>query len=262
MSRRHTSNGYEDQLGSDRADSRDQRNIPDPRDALDPRYTRESREPPTVRELPERRYSRQPREYAGPREPEERAEMRVASGRRSSRRLGGPRYDHETRINTGETDRIVIHPRERTHLDNVSDHRGIGPFRDVPNPPDNRRDLRDVEYHQSRRRGRREIDDTGHSGREEWDERQIQSAPVYQRNDQPPTIRGNTVQNLDVLPQSEHTPGPAISSMGTPSREYFLPAQGINLEVLTSHLGPNAVYQSARNREVRPLAYLTSQDHY
>ncbi len=248
MSRRYTSDGYNEPRDSDRRGSRY------PRDVEEPRAVRDGQEQPIIRDLRERRYPGERRDYADPRDYQERAEVRIARGSREPRDSRDPRYGRETRDNRDEMDIEKMRPPDRIYLQNTRDPKQAAESAGVRDILQDRIDTRDTRYVQEPRRMRDERGDPGllSRAREYEKERHVQEERGYPRGDQQ-NLRNDLV---DQGPMRLDNPRDStLPPTDARVREYFLPGEGISREVirvdLGLYLGPDTTCRPGVNREVR-----------
>lgn len=249
MSRHYVSNDYDNSGSSGGRGSRDRRDSHDPGDLRDPGAARGAREQLIIRDLRERRYPSGRTSYTDSKDPEERAEVRIARGPRQPRETRYPVYGKGPVDSRDDLDRDVVRPRDEMLLQDARDPRRLVPSQSIPDAHHEQRNSRAARYLQDPGQIREEMEHPRRASqsRERWDERYDQHQLGYRRAGQPSSRNSSLAQDQFGLDRPQ---GPT-SFMDTRVQEYFLPAAGINRDVLGEHLGPETTYRPSVNREAR-----------
>jgi hypothetical protein len=245
MSRRYTSDGYDDPRDRDRRSSRVPRDPRGLRDPRDPRGMRDGRDQPLIRDPRDARDVRELRDYAIEAD-DEVGEMRVARSIRDPRASGESRYAVRRRDDSygRESQDFGLGERGGT-VQSPTDPRNVTARWD---PQDIRRDARDTREMVYSQRAQLIGDERADpklvdQRREGIDDRRERGG--YGRLDQPSILTDPRMPPSVNNPQGLELP--ALS-------DYFLPAEGISRGVIQDeickYLGSDATCRPYRNREV------------
>lgn len=241
MPRRHTSSdGYDD-----------------PRDRENRHDSRGSRQQQITRDLRERRYPTEQRVFADRRGFQQTPEIRVARSPREPREPRGTRNStlgREPTDNRHDVDTEDVLPRETTYRRSIREPRRIAASAASWDERNDPADTRDIRLDPDSFQVAEAMNDPRFLGRSRVgrNERHVQGEQEYRGIDQQ-NVRNDSIgqRSLSVANSQDSIASPVYNRIN----RYFLPAEGINPEVITAditrYLGPYATCQPHVNREAR-----------
>ncbi len=253
MPRRHGPNGYHDPRNDDRRGLGSPRDGPGSEDIYDQQSTHRSREQPSSQDPQERRYLREFRDYPDPGSAGEGGEIRVARRPRELRGPSEPRYGTELPPLRDDTNIESFRSHQSINLQGARDPREFATSANTQNAIEGGRERPHAKYHRDTRRPRSERNDRGTSSqsRQDRDGKDLEEQE-YRRSER------SSIRNDLVEPASLHLDNsrdPRLPPEPTRMRTYFLPSEGISLEIIQAnlgkYLGQEATLRSHTNREAR-----------